>query len=83
MIVPARDGALRVLRAARAAGVRRTVLTSSFAAVGYGHGHVARTFTEDDWTDTEGPGCPRTSSPRRLPNGPPGTSSRPRATAWS
>ncbi|KAK1177083.1 aldehyde reductase [Streptomyces sp. NBS 14/10] len=56
VIVPARDGALRVLRAARGAGVRRTVLTSSFAAVGYGHGHTGRTFTEDDWTDTEGPG---------------------------
>ncbi|MFD8808157.1 NAD-dependent epimerase/dehydratase family protein [Streptomyces sp. NPDC059597] len=55
VIVPARDGALRVLRAARAAGVRRTVLTSSFAAVGYGHGRTPRVFTEDDWTDTAGP----------------------------
>lgn len=35
LIVPARDGAVRVLRAARDAGVRRVVLTSSFAAVGY------------------------------------------------
>ncbi|MGW7353709.1 NAD-dependent epimerase/dehydratase family protein [Streptomyces sp. NPDC054784] len=35
LIVPARDGALRVLRAARDAGARRVVLTSSFAAVGY------------------------------------------------
>ena len=35
VIVPARDGTLRVLRAARDAGVRRVVLTSSFAAVGY------------------------------------------------
>ncbi|MFJ3824175.1 SDR family oxidoreductase [Streptomyces nodosus] len=56
LIVPARDGALRVLRAARNAGVRRTVLTSSFAAVGYGHGHTGRTFSEDDWTETDGPG---------------------------
>ncbi|MGM0346370.1 SDR family oxidoreductase [Streptomyces sp. Adlamb9] len=56
VIVPARDGALRVLRAARDAGVRRTVLTSSFAAVGYGHGRTARTFDEDDWTRTDGPG---------------------------
>ncbi|MET9254484.1 aldehyde reductase [Streptomyces sp. NPDC003717] len=56
VIVPARDGALRVLRAARDAGVRRTVLTSSFAAVGYGHGPTARTFAEDDWTRTDGPG---------------------------
>ncbi|MCS0602926.1 aldehyde reductase [Streptomyces sp. LP11] len=56
VIVPARDGALRVLRAARDAGVRRTVLTSSFAAVGYGHGDTSRVFTEADWTDTAGPG---------------------------
>ncbi|TIW02771.1 MAG: aldehyde reductase, partial [Mesorhizobium sp.] len=33
LIVPAREGALRVLRAARDAGVERVVLTSSFAAV--------------------------------------------------
>ena len=37
LIVPAREGALRVLHAARDAGVKRVVLTSSFAAVGYGH----------------------------------------------
>ncbi|MFE7122984.1 SDR family oxidoreductase [Streptomyces sp. NPDC057617] len=56
LIVPARDGALRVLRAARDAGVRRTVLTSSFAAVGYGHGRTGQTFSEEDWTETDGPG---------------------------
>ena len=54
LIVPARDGALRVLRAARDAGVRRVVLTSSFAAVGYGAQHPDRPFTEDDWTDPTG-----------------------------
>src|SRR3954468_733198 len=32
LIIPAREGALRVLRAARDAGVKRVVLTSSFAA---------------------------------------------------
>ena len=37
LIIPAREGALRVLRAARDAGVSRVVLTSSFAAIGYGH----------------------------------------------
>jgi len=37
LIVPAREGTLRVLRAARDAGVKRVVLTSSFAAIGYGH----------------------------------------------
>ena len=42
LIVPAREGALRVLRAARDAGVKRVVLTSSFAAVGYGIAMRAR-----------------------------------------
>ena len=37
LIVPAREGTLRVLRASRDAGVKRMVLTSSFAAIGYGH----------------------------------------------
>jgi len=50
LIRPARDGALRVLRAARDAGVRRVVLTSSFAAVGYGQ-PARRTFDETNWTD--------------------------------
>lgn len=54
LIVPAREGALRVIRAARAAGVRRVVLTSSFAAIGYGHEGVDRPFTEEDWTDVRG-----------------------------
>ena len=56
VIVPARDGTLRVLRAARDGGVRRVVLTSSFAAVGYGHGTTSRVFDERDWTDAGGPG---------------------------
>ncbi|MFI6080468.1 NAD-dependent epimerase/dehydratase family protein [Streptomyces sp. NPDC051217] len=50
LIVPAREGTLRVLRAARDAGVRRVVVTSSFGAVGYGHPQTDRPFTEDDWT---------------------------------
>jgi nucleoside-diphosphate-sugar epimerase len=57
LIVPARDGALRVLRAARAGGVKRVVLTSSFAAIGYGHPKIDHTFTEKDWTDPTQPGC--------------------------
>ncbi|MEW6633232.1 MAG: aldehyde reductase [Pseudomonadota bacterium] len=52
LIVPAREGALRVLRAARDAGVQRVVLTSSFAAVGYGQTPVAgHPFTEENWTN--------------------------------
>lgn len=51
LIIPAREGALRVLRAARDAGVKRVVLTSSFAAIGYGHPQLNRPFDENDWTD--------------------------------
>ncbi len=57
LIIPARDGALRVMRAAREAGVRRVVLTSSFAAVGYGHPPRTTPFTEADWTDPAGADC--------------------------
>ncbi|MET9909284.1 aldehyde reductase [Streptomyces sp. NPDC006476] len=53
LIVPARQGTLRVLRAARDAGVERVVVTSSFAAVGYGRPATKRPFTEDDWTDPD------------------------------
>ncbi|MBY0688045.1 NAD-dependent epimerase/dehydratase family protein [Microbacterium marinilacus] len=56
VIAPARDGALRVLRAARDAGVRRVVLTSAFHAVGFGHGRIDHVFTEDDWSPVDGPG---------------------------
>ncbi|ORE97528.1 aldehyde reductase [Aurantimonas sp. 22II-16-19i] len=55
LIRPARDGALRVLRAGVSAGVRRLVLTSSFAAVGYGHVVEGRPYDERDWTDVTGP----------------------------
>ena len=55
LIVPAREGALRVLRASRDAGVKRVVLTSSFAAVGYGQLQRQRPFTEKDWTDPTKP----------------------------
>ncbi|MGB8114028.1 MAG: aldehyde reductase [Candidatus Sulfotelmatobacter sp.] len=56
LIVPARAGAIRVLRAARDAGVKRVVLTSSFAAIGYGHKPQAEPFDETDWTDVNGEG---------------------------
>jgi nucleoside-diphosphate-sugar epimerase len=54
LIIPAREGALRVLRAARDAGVKRVVLTSSFAAIGYGQEVTDRPFTEENWTDPNG-----------------------------
>jgi nucleoside-diphosphate-sugar epimerase len=56
VIVPAREGTLRALRAARA-GARRVVLTSSFAAVGYSPKPGAE-YTEADWTDPDMPGLP-------------------------
>ena len=55
LIVPAREGALRVLRAARNANVKRVVLTSSFAAVGYGLPDLDRPATEERWTNTNSP----------------------------
>jgi dihydroflavonol-4-reductase len=56
LIVPARDGALRMLRASRDAGVKRVVLTSSFAAIGYGFKGRTAAFTEKDWTNLNDPG---------------------------
>jgi nucleoside-diphosphate-sugar epimerase len=54
LIIPAREGALRVLRASRDAKVKRVVLTSSFAAIGYGHPQQQKPFDETNWTDPAG-----------------------------
>ena len=52
LIVPARDGSLRVIKAALAAGVERVVLTSSVASIrGTRAASQSAPFTEDDWTD--------------------------------
>lgn len=56
VIIPAREGTLRVLRAAKNAGVKRVVLTSAFHAVSWGHKHSDHVFTENDWTILDGPG---------------------------
>jgi nucleoside-diphosphate-sugar epimerase len=58
LIIPAREGALRVLRAARNAAVKRVVLTSSFAAIGYGLQQQPVCFDETSWTDLEGKVAP-------------------------
>jgi dihydroflavonol-4-reductase len=50
LIVPARDGTLRVLRAARDANVKRVVLTSSCGAIYYGHPPQKEPFDETSWT---------------------------------
>ncbi|WP_298674398.1 NAD-dependent epimerase/dehydratase family protein [uncultured Sphingomonas sp.] len=64
LIPPARDGALRALRFAKAAGVKRFVLTSSMAAIAYGHAPAnGVAFTEEEWTDVNAPGvAPYTKS---------------------
>ncbi|HEX4383334.1 MAG TPA: aldehyde reductase [Myxococcales bacterium] len=54
VIIPAREGALRVLRAARDAKVKRVVLTSSCGAVYYGHPKQAAPFDETSWTKIGG-----------------------------
>ena len=51
LVRPARDGALRVLAAARDNGVARVVMTSSTAAVAYGRGGRKEKFTETDWSN--------------------------------
>jgi nucleoside-diphosphate-sugar epimerase len=66
LIIPAREGALRVLRAARAVGVKRVVPTSSFAAIGYGHAPQAAPFDETTWTDLAGEGVPAYPKSRTL-----------------
>ena len=51
LIRPARDGTLRVLKAARDAGAKRVVITSSISAIIYGRGGREKPLTEEDWTD--------------------------------
>ncbi|HWW58882.1 MAG TPA: NAD-dependent epimerase/dehydratase family protein [Sphingopyxis sp.] len=55
LIVPAREGALRALRFAKRAGVQRFVLTSSMAAIAYGHGRSRELYNEADWTNLDNP----------------------------
>ncbi|WP_156493658.1 NAD-dependent epimerase/dehydratase family protein, partial [Oleiphilus sp. HI0125] len=53
VIRPAVDGALNALKAANNSGIKRVVLTSSIAAVMFGHKEKHRTFSEADWTNVE------------------------------
>jgi dihydroflavonol-4-reductase len=53
LIVPARDGTLRVLGKALDHGVKRVVVTSSIAAVRLARDAEKRTLTEEDWTDPD------------------------------
>ena len=56
LIVPAREGTLRVLRASLDAGVKRVVVTSSVAAIRLSEGAASRPLHEGDWTDPDSPG---------------------------
>lgn len=54
LIRPATDGALRVLKASRAAGVKRVVMTSSMAAIAYGWGeNRPAILTEEHWSNPD------------------------------
>jgi dihydroflavonol-4-reductase len=58
LIVPAREGTLRVLRASLDAGVKRVVVTSSVAAVRHGPSddeQRGRALSEEDWSDPDNP----------------------------
>jgi dihydroflavonol-4-reductase len=55
LIVPAREGTLRALRFAKAAGVTRFVQTSSTAAIIYGVDRGEYTFDESHWTNIDHP----------------------------
>jgi dihydroflavonol-4-reductase len=54
LIRPARDGAFRVLKASKAAGVKRVVMTSSMAAIAYGWGDARpNPLTEEHWSNPD------------------------------
>ena len=53
-IKPAVEGTLRVLKACADADIQKVVLTSSFAAVGYGHSREKEVYTEEDWSSVDG-----------------------------
>lgn len=55
VIRPAIEGTERVLRFAHQAGIKRVVLTSSIATVGYGHGHTKgrRVYDETYFTNLD------------------------------
>lgn len=52
LVVPAREGTLRALRFAHAAGIQRFVQTSSAAAIAYGHPEKDH-FDHTDWTNLD------------------------------
>lgn len=55
LIVPAREGTLRVLKTSLDAGVQRVVVTSSIAAITGSLQPNSAALTEDDWSDPDNP----------------------------
>ena len=56
IIEPAREGTLRALKASKNAGIKKIVITSSQAAIAYGHENSEnKIFGPDDWTNIDGP----------------------------
>jgi dihydroflavonol-4-reductase len=53
LIKPAVEGTLRVLNACKENKVKKVVLTSSVAAIGYGHVKDKKIFDENDWSQTD------------------------------
>jgi dihydroflavonol-4-reductase len=55
VVRPALEGTERILKATHAAGIKRLILTSSIATVGYGHGQTSgsRTYDETHFTNLE------------------------------
>jgi len=51
LVIPAREGTVRVLRAAQAEGIKRVVMLSTIGAIFDGHEGENRTFDETDWSD--------------------------------
>jgi dihydroflavonol-4-reductase len=54
LIIPARDGVLRVIKASRDAKVKRVVFTSTCGAIYYGHPPQKEPFDEASWTNLGG-----------------------------
>jgi dihydroflavonol-4-reductase len=54
LLIPARDGSERVLKASASNGVKRVVMTSSSTAIVKGHKDYNKTFDESDWSNLDG-----------------------------
>jgi len=76
LIVPAREGALRVLRLANECGVKRVVMTSSIVAIRNSKRATTRNFTEADWSDPAAPGLSPYGQSKTVASSPRGSSRR-------